>query len=285
MIIDTHTHFYDPSRPQGVPWPTPDNPLLYRPVLPEQWKALALPVGVTGTVVVEASNWLEDNQWILDLAAQDGSLVGLVGHIDPNRPQFAAELERFSANPLFRGIRCGGRYFEDLTQGSFLTDMALLAAKDLQLDVLLRHEQFDGLIALAQHLPTLRIVIDHIGHMPIDGQAITAEWVARYQQLAAQPNISMKVSALMEQSVIQPAPTDLAFYRPTLDVLWQAFGEDRLIYGSNWPVSERAGDYYVEGINIVKQYFQEKGEAAYQKYFWQNAQAVYRYPSKGKVTP
>jgi L-fuconolactonase len=90
----------------------------------------------------------------------------------------------------------------------------------------------------------------------------------------------MKVSALMEQSVIQPAPADLAYYRPTLDVLWQAFGEDRLIYGSNWPVCERAGDFYVEGINIVKAYFQEKGEAAYQKYFWQNAQAVYRWPSR-----
>ncbi len=277
MIIDTHTHFYDPSRPQGVPWPTPDQPLLYRTVLPDHCKALALPVGVTGTVVVEASNWLEDNQWILDLAAQDGFLVGLVGHIDPNRPLFAAELARFAANPLFRGIRCGGRYFENIEQGSFLADMALLAAKDLQLDVLLRHEHFAGLIALAQRLPELRIVIDHIGHMPIDGQAITPEWVAHYQRLAAQPNITMKVSALMEQSVIQPAPTDLAYYRPTLDILWQTFGEDRLIYGSNWPVCERAGDYYVEGINIVKSYFQEKGEAAYQKYFWQNAQRVYRY--------
>lgn len=285
MLIDTHTHFYDPSRPQGVPWPTPDNPLLYRTVLPDHCKALALPVGVTGTVVVEASNWLEDNQWILDLAAQDGFLVGLVGHIDPNRPQFAAELERFATNPLFRGIRCGGRYFDNIEQGSFLADMTLLAAKDLQLDVLLRHEHFDGLIALAQRLPTLRIVIDHIGHMAIDGQIITPEWVAHYQQLAAQPNMYMKVSALMEQSVIQPAPTDLTFYRPTLDILWQTFGEDRLIYGSNWPVCERAGDYYVEGINIVKRYFQEKGEVAYQKYFWQNAQAVYRYPSKGKVTP
>jgi L-fuconolactonase len=279
MIIDTHTHFYDPSRPQGVPWPTPDNPLLYRTVLPEHCKALALPAGVTGTVVVEASSWLEDNQWILDLAAQDGFLVGLVGHIDPNRPEFATELERFAANPLFRGIRCGGRYFAEITQYSFLADMALLAAKNLALDVLLRHEQFDGLIALAQRLPALRIVIDHIGHMPIDGQAITAEWVDHYQRLAAQPNIYMKVSALMEQSVIQPAPADLAYYRPTLDVLWQAFGEDRLIYGSNWPVCERAGDFYAEGINIVKTYFQEKGDAAYQKYFWQNAHAVYKWPT------
>lgn len=283
MMIDTHTHFYDPSRPQGVPWPPRENQLLYRTVLPHDAQALAAPEGVTGTVVVEASAWLEDNQWILDLAAENSFIVGLVGHIDPNRPEFGAELERFAANPLFRGIRCGGRYFEDVEQGSFLADMALLAAKHLQLDVLVRKEHFDGLITLAQRAPDLRIVIDHIAHMPIDGNAITAEWVAHYGRLAAQPNLFMKVSALMEQSTLQPAPADLDFYRPTLDTLWHAFGEDRLIYGSNWPVCERSGSYG-QGIAIVKGYFQEKGEAAYQKYFWQNAQAVYRYPRKGKVT-
>lgn len=278
MIIDTHTHFYDPTRPQGVPWPTPNNPLLYRPVLPQHCKQLATPEGVTGTVVVEASSWLADNQWILDLAAQDDFIVGLVGHIDPNRPEFGAELEALAANPLFRGLRCGGSYFAAVEQGSFLADMALLAAKNLQLDVLVRKEHFDGVITLAQRVPTLRIVIDHIGHMPIDGNAITAEWVDHYRRLAAQPNLTMKVSALMEQSTIQPAPTDLAFYRPTLDILWDTFGEDRLIYGSNWPVCERAGDYYAQGINLVKSYFREKGDTAYQKYFWQNAQAVYQWP-------
>jgi len=279
MIIDTHTHFYDPSRPQGVPWPDPGDQVLYRTVLPEHGKAVAAPEGVTGTVVVEASAWLADNQWILDLAAQDGFLLGLVGHIDPGRPEFGAELERFAANPLFRGIRCGGRYFADINQGTFLADMALLATKNLQLDVLLNHDYFGGVIQLAQRLPTLPIVVNHIGLMPIDGKVITPEWVSRYQQLAAQPNIYMKVSGLIELSVIRPAPAVHDFYRPTLDVLWQAFGEDRLIYGSNWPVCEIAGTY-AQCINIVKSYFQEKGEAAYQKYFWQNAQSVYKWPAR-----
>ena len=88
MIIDTHTHFYDPSRPEGVPWPGPDNELLYRTVLPADYRQFAEPEGVTGTVVVEASGWLEDNQWILDLAEEDPFIVGLVGHIDPARPEF-----------------------------------------------------------------------------------------------------------------------------------------------------------------------------------------------------
>src|SRR5205809_6764170 len=105
MIIDTHTHFYDPTRPQGVPWPPPDDTVLYRRVMPENYKALAVPEGVTGTVVVEASQWVEDNEWILDLAAREPFIVGFVGNLQPGSPDFGANLERLAANPLFRGIR------------------------------------------------------------------------------------------------------------------------------------------------------------------------------------
>ena len=95
-IIDTHTHFYDPTRPQGVPWPPKDDSVLYRRVLPRDFRALAEPLGITGTVVVEASPWEEDNQWILDLAAQDPFLLGLVGHLKPGRPEFR---DNSSASP------------------------------------------------------------------------------------------------------------------------------------------------------------------------------------------
>jgi L-fuconolactonase len=276
MIIDTHTHFYDPTRPQGVPWPPADNKLLYRTVLPEHHKALAVPEGVTGTVVVEASLRLEDNTWILDLAAQDRHIVGLVGHIDPKRPEFGADLARFAANPLFRGIRCGARYFDNVEQGSFLSDMETLAGLDLELDVLLRQQHLDGLLALARRLPELRIVVNHIAHMPIDGEAVTAEWEDAYGQMAEQPNVWLKVSAVMEQSTIQPAPADVDFYRPALDAIWAAFGEDRVIYGSNWPVCERAGTLK-QSLDVVKGYVGGKSRKAWDKYFWRNGKDAYKW--------
>lgn len=276
MIIDTHTHFYDPSRPQGVPWPGPDNELLYRTVLPHHCQALAGPEGVTGTVVVEASAWLEDNQWILDLAADDPFIVGLVGHIDPNRPAFATELARFAKHELFCGIRCGGSYLDHVEEGSFLADMELLAKNDLELDLLFGPQQFDGVFQLAEKIPQLRIVINHIASAQINGKAPDSHWVNCINEAGKYPQIYMKVSALMEQCAIQPAPMELDYYRPTLDAMWQAFGADRLIYGSNWPVSERSGDY-AGGINIVKAYFDEKGEIASAKYFWQNAKAAYKW--------
>jgi L-fuconolactonase len=260
MIIDTHTHFYDPFRPEGVPWPPKENKLLYRTVLPEHLKPLAEPDGVVGTVVVEASKWLEDNQWILDLAS---------------------ELTRFAASPFFRGIRIGGGLLADMAQGSFLDDMALLAEKDLSLDALIFDPaHFAGLSVLAERVPDLRIVVNHVGNMPIDGAALDPAWVERFQKAAAHPNVHMKVSGLLENSVHRPAPLDVNFYRPLLDCLWAAFGEKRLLYGSNWPVCEQAGDY-AGCVSIVRSYFGEKGEEASANYFWRNAKAVYKWIERG----
>src|SRR2546425_11052705 len=104
-IIDTHTHFYAPTRPQGVPWPGKDDKLLYRRVLPEHYRAVTRGQGVAGTVVVEASPWVEDNQWLLDLAVKEPLIVGVVGHLTPAAEDYRKHLERFAKNPLFRGIR------------------------------------------------------------------------------------------------------------------------------------------------------------------------------------
>ena len=276
MIIDTHTHFYDPARPEGIPWPGADEELLYRTVLPGHHRALAAPEGVTGTVVVEASAWLEDNQWILDLAADEPWIVGLVGHVDPNRPEFKAAIDRFAANELFCGIRCGGSYFADLATGSFLADMEHLVARDLQLDVLMGPEQLGRVAELAERLPELRIVINHCGSVTIDGTEPDPVWLEAIDRVAEYPQVYMKVSAIMEKSADYPGPEGLDFYRPMLDAMWDAFGVDHLIYGSNWPVSDRAGSFKA-AIDIVKAYFGEKGAEAAEKYFWKNAKAVYKW--------
>src|SRR5262249_23546501 len=103
--IDAHTHFYDPTRPEGIPWPGKNDKLLYRKVLPEHFLAVARPCGVTQTVVVEASPRVEDNQWLLDLAAKEPSIVGVVGHLTPGEDAFRGHLKRFAKDARFRGIR------------------------------------------------------------------------------------------------------------------------------------------------------------------------------------
>ena len=274
MIIDTHTHFYDPTRPEGVPWPNPNDEVLYRRVMPEDYKTLAVREGVSGTVVVEASKWLEDNQWILDLAAEEPFIVGFVGHIEPTA-DFETSLNRFSENPLFRGIRLGGGHLQAIGDRTFLASIEKLAAKELTLDLLINPEALLILPTLVEHTPKMHIVINHIAGARISEQPPDPSWVSAIREVARYPNIYCKVSGLAEHTGQIPAPTDVAYYTPMVDVLWDAFGEDRLIYGSNWPVSERFAPYKVVQ-QIVNDYFSAKGDAVRAKFFWQNAKAAYQ---------
>ena len=277
MIIDTHVHFFDPSRPQGVPWPEPDDDLLYRTVLPEHYKAVAKPEGVTGVIVIEASEWVEDNQWVLDLAAEDPFIVALVGHLIPYSADFAGNLDRFAANPLFRGLRMRNGYWEDVERRDYMQAMEQLAARDLEVDVNLSHEELDGVYRVARRLPELRIVINHIAHgRPINGKSPNPHWADAMREGGELPNVFCKVSALAHMTETTPAPSDVEFYTPALDVLWEAFGEDRLVYGSNWPNVE-AGAPYATEQRIVETYFKGKGESVAEKFFWRNSKAAYKW--------
>ncbi|CAN5844888.1 amidohydrolase family protein [soil metagenome] len=280
-VVDTHTHFYDPSRPQGVPWPGKGTPL-YRTVLPDDWAKLALPHGVTSTVVVEASAWLEDNQWILDLAANDKRIVGFVGRLDPLATDFAANLKRFSANPIFRGIRLSSDVLVGSTlKPEFLTAMKLLAEQGLQIDVNGGGGPYlEAIATLARTIPDLRIVIDHVGGAG-DPTQLKDEWKKGMQLTGKNRNVFCKVSALAEQTKTEfgQAPQDTAFYLPILDHVWNSFSEDRVIYGSNWPVSDKGAPYDVI-FRIVKEYFSAKGSAAEEKYFYKNSQLAYRWVAR-----
>src|SRR5207248_10140745 len=105
LAIEAHTHCYDPAWPQGVPWPGKDDKVLYRKVLPGELEALAGKHGVRSTIVVEASPWVEDNQWLLDLAAREPFIAGVVGRLDPAERGFGRHFERSAKNELFRGLR------------------------------------------------------------------------------------------------------------------------------------------------------------------------------------
>jgi predicted TIM-barrel fold metal-dependent hydrolase len=278
-IIDTHTHFYDPTRPQGVPWPPREAKQLYRPVLPAHFKALARPFGVTGTVVIEASPWLEDNQWLLDLARDDSFLVGVVGHLQPGADGFQKHLSRFAKNRLFRGIRIAtGDIGKGLGQPRFVADLKRLADHDLELDVNGGADTGAAAARLAAALPDLRIVIDHAGNVPIDGKAVPAAWLVGMRAPARHRHVYCKVSALVEATGHRDgkAAKDMAFYTPVLDALWDAFGEDRLLYGSNWPVSEPSAPYAVV-LGIVREYFGAKGKEAAAKFFGRNALGAYKW--------
>ena len=264
-IVDTHTHFYDPSRPRGVPWPPKSDPLLYRTVLPRHYQEFARPLGVSGTIVVEASPWVEDNQWVLDLARDDPFLLGLVGHLEPGRPEFKSDLERFLKNRLFLGIRVGAAVLaRAVREPACAADFERLSDANLELDVLGPASMFPDLVRFADRFPNLRIVIDHL---PFDQPPIP--------ELGRRPKVYAKVSGALRR-IAGRTPVDVEFYREALDELWTLFGPDRLIYGSNWPVCEKVAPY-AEVQRVVMAYFTAHGPEAAERYFWKNALAAYRW--------
>jgi predicted TIM-barrel fold metal-dependent hydrolase len=278
LIIDTHTHFYDPTRPEGVPWPPKDNPTLYRPILPPYYLALPKPTPVAGTVVVEASGWVEDNQWILDLAAREPFIQGFVGNLPVGTAEFAGLLKRFATNPVFRGVRVqGARLNTGLGEPSFVSGLEALAERGLSLDVVGSPALLPEVVRLAREIPQLRIIIDHLAGVRIDGGQPPADWLRGMEAVARCANVWCKVSGLVEGSgkTGGQAPRELSYYRPVLDAIWGCFGEGRLIYGSNWPVCELFADL-ASVQRLASEFFETKGPAAAAKVFAGNAQRFYR---------
>ena len=283
-VIDTHTHFYDPSRPEGVPWPPLDNKRLYRTVLPKDYRALPVPRPVTGTVVVEASPWVEDNQWVLDLAAKEPFIVGLVGNLPVGTKQFAGHVKRFAANKLFRGIRLRDRKLDGtLDNPAFVSDLKMLADRDLSLDLVGGREILPYADRVATELPGLRIIIDHLAGVRVDGQAPPPDWGDAMLALVPRRNIYFKVSGLVEGTGRRngTAPRDVEFYCPVLDAMREMFGPERLIYASNWPVSELFAPLStVQGI--VEDYFRNHGQQAMAHVFSLSGKAAYRWVERDK---
>lgn len=262
--IDSHVHFYDPRRPGGVPWPPREDPLLFRPVLPAEFKALARPRGVAGVIVIEASPWIEDNQWLLDLAATEPFILAVIGRLDPAAPEFSALLRRFAANPLFRGIRLGHAALASPHAPAALRQLASLR---LSLDLLGGASMLPDAERIAREFPQLPVIIDH---MPFD-EPLPPEMRRR---IRARRNLYCKISHLPRRRSAETI-LDPAFYRPLLDPLLEAFGETRVVFGSNWPVSDRVGPY-AAAFEILVPYFRTLGQKAFSRFFHQNAERFYR---------
>ncbi len=274
-IIDTHIHFYDPRRKEGIPWPPSTDKVLYKPVLPPLFASTATPLGVTGAVVIEASPRLEDNQWVLDLVKGNPLIVAYVANLDAGTAEFRINLARFRKNPLVRGIRLFDAKFEaGASQPAFIDDLKRLADAGLALDAIGETDTkwLAPLLTVAEKIPNLRIVINH---MPEEPPAWKTEQIAA---LAKHPQVYCKVSGVLK-TVGTSVPTDAASYKGALDQLWELFGPDRVMYGSNWPKSDLLAPYATV-LKVVKAYVEPKGAAVATKFFSGNARAFYRWTAR-----
>ena len=167
LIIDTHIHLFDPTRPQGVPWPTQGDEILYQPALPQRYRNVTHRLGVSGAIAIEASPWPQDNQWLLETAAKDTVIIGVVGNLEPGKPDFQREFEKLRRDPLFLGIRYGNLWNrnlgEQISNPKFISDLKSLAEAGLCLDTADPDVSLiSDVVRLTDKVPNLRVIIDHL---------------------------------------------------------------------------------------------------------------------------
>lgn len=280
-IIDAHIHLFDTSRPGGVPWPEKTDTALYKPALPPRYEALSAPYGIVGAIAVEASPLASDNDWLLGVAEKHPVIVGVIGDLVPGTASFRGDLERLHANPLFRGIRYGNLWNRDLAadidKPGFVDGLKELAQADLVLESANPDARLiQAVLAVSNRVPGLRLVVDHLPNASLPtAQSALKEYWANLHQLGENPQVFVKLS---EIPVVQNGElvTDPGFYREHLDVLWDIFGENRVLFGSDWPNSDHVAPF-ADTMRIVRAYIDGKSAAAAEKYYWKNSVAVYKW--------
>ena len=287
-IIDSHIHLFDISRPQGVPWPPKDSSI-YQSALPARYRKIALPFGIVGAIEIECSPWPDDNQWVLDIAAKDPIIVGTIGDLEPDVPAFGKQLEQLHRNPLFRGIRYGNIWDRDLgtqiAKPEFVSNLKLLASLGLVLDTAnpdpaLMH----AVVRLTDQVPNLKVILDHLPELALPDDPPGRKACERDLQLLGQrPQVFAKVSGIV-RTVDGRVPLDIDFYRDRLDRIWQTFGADRLLYGSDWPNSDQWAQY-PDVFRLAQAFIASKPPDAVEKFFWKNSLAVYGWVKRDASQP
>lgn len=279
-LIDTHIHLYDTRRDIEMAWPPETDKILYKPHLPEEYSSIAKAADVTGVIIVEASDLLEDNHWVLDLVKGDDFYIGLVGNIDINRTDFDKQLRILKKDKRLVGVRTRSPQPVDYSSPQVLANLHALANHKLTMDYLTNRGGIPGIETIdqvARAIPNLHIVVNHCLGYDFDGKAPSREWISAVKKLAENSNVTCKISGLYQRSVQQPAPQDIEYYRSTLNVLWECFGKKRLIYGSNWPVTKHT-DSYASFLRLVDHFISQKGQDAREHFYWMNAAAAYHLP-------
>jgi len=281
-IIDTHVHLFDPSRPQGVPYSGPRGqppqmalPAYYRQQIPG--------TGITGAVVVEASPWIEDNLWILERANSDSLFVGVVGSLDPSKPDFGEYLNRFSKDPLWKGIRYARVWQMDngkqVLKPGMTEGLKLLAQAGQTLDM--ANPSFDllrGALLAMDAAPDLHVVMDHMPSLDPETQPLYDSLIA---ELGSRPNFAIKLSQVIHKN----DKGDIVTAPPArLDQLMTAFGEDRVMFGGDWPNSVGTATI-PKAVSLMQDYFVNRPRIQAEKYFWRNSQRIYRWKKRDAAQP
>ncbi len=275
--IDAHIHLYDIHRIGSAAFlDSVKHRKIYFPHLAKQFSDVAAPAGVEFAVVIEASQRREDNFWLMNLVDSSEVMIAFIANLDPRDPFYVSDLDSLSKSRKFRGIRIRPVHPLNLADPNIIEKFGELEHRGLVLELGGGDIDPEVVSTIARHYPKMNIIIDHLagGRFYIDRNKLN-NWKARLAVFAAEPNVFCKVSALFDLSGQNPAPVDLNFYDPMIDPVVDAFGWERVLFGSNWSLSDMHGSYG-DLIRIVDNYCYRKGAPSSEQLFFNNSKRAYK---------
>lgn len=274
--IDSHQHFWEYSEEQ-YPWIQPDWKIR-RSFLPGDLQPHLRDAGLDGCIAVQARQTIEETRWLLSLAKSDDFIRGVVGWVDLRATDVRQQLLEFRDESKLVGVRHVVQDEPDdqfMLGEAFQRGIAALEEFGWVYDILIFPKQLPAAIELVRKFPKQIFVLDHLAKPFIKNQ-IHEPWATQIRELAKFPNVSCKVSAMVTEADWNNwKPADFAFY---MDTVYSEFGEDRVLYGSDWPVALLAGTYR-QVYDLAANHFKKLTPAAQAKLFGENATRIYRLPS------
>lgn len=279
-IIDTHIHIWDLEKVHYA-WLQGDTSILNRTYLLEELLPSFRNAGISSGILVQAANNLEDTQLMLQVAQNFDEIEGVVAWlplIDPEQTLYLLE-NRFMKEPYFKGVRHLIHNEPDtqwLLQESVMESLSILASYNISYDVVgINNEHLKTAIKVAEKIPSLKIVLDHLNQPPIASGQRFGEWGILMKEIAGSGNVYAKISG---QGTASGKFADWAAddVEPYIEYILTCFGSNRCFCGGDWPVSTLAGSYkklWSIYINTIKKLL--SGEKEYSRVLYYNAKQFY----------
>ncbi|MDP3432955.1 MAG: amidohydrolase family protein [Bacteroidota bacterium] len=273
MIIDSHHHYWK-YNPVEYDWIDDSMKVIRTDFLPEKLETTIREAGIDGVVSVHARQSVEETDWLIGMAHQNKFMKGVVGWLPLVQDDIEAYLEKYSGEKILKGIRHvvqGEPDPEFILRNDFNRGISLLKKYSLVYDILIFERQLPNTVRFADQHPDQLFVLDHIAK-PLIRKNELSPWKENIQELAKRENVSCKISGMVtEADFTNWTPEQLL---PYFDVILKAFGPNRLLFGSDWPVCLVATSYK-NWADLVRKNISSFSETEQAKIMGENAFRIY----------
>jgi L-fuconolactonase len=273
-MIDAHHHFWHFDSKQYA-WIDESMPVLKRDFLPSDLEPVTAENGVDGVISVQARESLEENTFLLDQVRECPLIKGVVGWLPLASPTIEADLERFTSDPLFKGVReviQGKPDAEFFDNKGFHEGIHLLTQRDLPFDLLIFEDQLESAIRFVDQHPNQRFVLDHIAKPTIHATKFPDAWAKNIRDLAKRENVVCKFSGVVTE--VRDAEWNTDLLRPYFDIVLESFSPERIMFGSDWPVCLLQSSY-ARWIDTVRELMTSLSPAEQQQISSETAAKTY----------